>query len=105
MCRLWGEGGKERLELFERHLHCPMTMASLRLCKAMSAHEHSRPEGAHLVCFFNLWNISSARAIQQCPHAFGTRLSDMLAVPKPPHQSQALCSRNAGCLGPLINTQ
>lgn len=38
-----GEGGKERLELFERHLHRPMTMASLRLCKAMSVHEHSRP--------------------------------------------------------------
>ena len=38
-----GEGGKERLESFERHLHHPMTKDSLRLRKAMSAHEHSRP--------------------------------------------------------------
>lgn len=38
-----GEGGKERLEFFERHLHHPMTEDSLRLRKAMSAHEHSRP--------------------------------------------------------------
>ena len=41
MCRLWGQGGKERLELFEGHLHCPMAMASL--CQHMSTASYREP--------------------------------------------------------------